>query len=56
MVPIVRFLDMIKYKAELLGINVIFQEENYTSKCSFLDQESIEKHEDRECSSSSTES
>ena len=27
------------------GINIIITEENYTSKCSFLDQEPIKKHE-----------
>lgn len=43
--PIARFLDMLKYKAELKGIKVIFTEEAYTSKCSFLDLEEIKKHE-----------
>jgi putative transposase len=44
-IPIFRFLDIISYKAKLKGINVIFQEESYTSKCSFLDNEPIMKHE-----------
>lgn len=43
--PIMRFADMVKYKCELEGINVIFHEESYTSKCSFLDNEEICKHE-----------
>lgn len=43
--PIFRFADMIKYKAELYGINVQFQEEAYTSKTSFLDMEPIKKQE-----------
>ena len=35
----------INIKSELFGINVILERESYTSKCSFLDSESIEKHE-----------
>jgi len=44
-IPHSRFIDMLKYKASLEGINVIIQEESYTSKCSFLDNEPIQKHE-----------
>lgn len=36
---------MLKYKCEKHGINIIITEESYTSKCSFLDQEPIKKHE-----------
>lgn len=36
---------MISYKATLEGINVKIVEESYTSKCSFLDNEQICKHE-----------
>ena len=43
--PIMRFADMVKYKCELEGIKVVFNEESYTSKCSFLDGEEICKHE-----------
>ena len=43
--PIMRFADVVKYKCELEGIKVVFNEENYTSKCSFLDGEEIRKHE-----------
>ena len=43
-VPIFRFLDMVSYKARLEGIKIIWQEESYTSKCSFLDNEEIKKH------------
>jgi len=32
-----RFIDMLTYKARLVGIRVILQEESYTSKASFLD-------------------
>jgi putative transposase len=44
-IPQARFIAMLAYKAELVGIQVIAREESYTSKCSFLDWESIEKHE-----------
>ena len=40
------FISMSKYKCELEGITVIVREENYTSKCSFLDNEEICKHEE----------
>ncbi len=35
--PHARFIDMLTYKAELVGITVVVQEESYTSKASFLD-------------------
>jgi putative transposase len=38
-------INQIKYKAEEKGINVILQEESHTSKCSFLDDESVEHHD-----------
>ena len=44
-VPFYKLYQMINYKAEDAGIRVIETEEDYTSKCSFLDWESIEKHE-----------
>jgi putative transposase len=44
-IPHARFIDMLRYKAELVGIQVIVTEESYTSKCSFLDLEPICKHE-----------
>ncbi len=44
-VPHARFIDMLTYKATLVGIQVILTEERYTSKCSFLDNEPIGKHE-----------
>lgn len=43
--PIMRFADLMKYKCELEGIKVLFNEESYTSKCSFLDGEAICKHD-----------
>jgi transposase len=36
-VPHARFIEMLTYKAQLVGIQVIVTEENYTSKASFLD-------------------
>lgn len=44
-IPHSMFIDMINYKAKLFGIDVILTEESYTSKCSFIDNESICKHE-----------
>lgn len=44
-IPHARFFGMLKYKCELVGIKVLEQEEAYTSKCSFLDLEPIQKHE-----------
>ena len=35
-VPIFKFLDIVAYKARLEGISVIWQEESYTSKASFI--------------------
>ena len=42
-IPHLRFVEMLKYKAELVGINVIVNEESYTSKTSFLDSEPVQK-------------
>ena len=39
--PHARFIDQLTYKAHLVGIQVILQEESYTSKASFLDQDPI---------------
>jgi putative transposase len=44
-VPFLKLIQQIEYKAHLIGIKVIVHEESYTSKCSFLDHETIEKHE-----------
>lgn len=43
-IPHLTFVNMLRYKCEELGINVIVQEESYTSKCSFLDNEPVKKH------------
>ncbi len=44
-IPFARFIHMLTYKAELVGIQVRMTEESYTSKCSFLDSEPIGKHD-----------
>ncbi|WP_376797223.1 zinc ribbon domain-containing protein [Thermogemmatispora sp.] len=44
-VPHARFVQMLTWKAQLLGIEVIITEETYTSKCSFLDDEPIGRQE-----------
>lgn len=40
-IPHARFIDMLAYKAFLVGIQVEIQEESYTSKASFLDLDPI---------------
>lgn len=44
-IPHARFIDMLTYKAQLVGINVVVTEESHTSKCSFLDGEPIHHHD-----------
>jgi putative transposase len=44
-IPHARFIDMLMYKAQMAGIEVIITEESYTSKCSFLDLEPIGKQD-----------
>lgn len=39
------FIEKLQYKCRLVGVDVVLQEESYTSKCSFLDDEEICKHE-----------
>jgi putative transposase len=43
-IPLLKLINQINYKAQLVGITIIIINEAYTSKCSFLDNESIEKH------------
>lgn len=40
-IPFERFIWMLRYKAELLGIQVVVREESYTSRASFLDLDPI---------------
>jgi len=44
-IPHARLISLLTYKAQLVSIKVIVTEESYTSKCSFLDLEPIEKRE-----------
>jgi putative transposase len=44
-IPHARFVHMLTYKAELRGIRVIVTEESHTSKCSFLDDETVGHHD-----------
>ena len=45
-IPFDKLIHQLKYKGKLEGINVIEIEEGYTSKCSFIDNEPIEKHDE----------
>ena len=45
-IPYYKLLNMLTYKCEIEGISVFVTEESYTSKCSFLDDEDICKHEE----------
>jgi putative transposase len=44
-IPHARFIEMVTYTAQLVGIAVIVTEESHTSKCSFLDLEPICHHD-----------
>lgn len=43
-IPHASFVSQLQYKAQLAGIRVYIVEESYTSKCSFLDNEPLQKH------------
>jgi len=43
-IPHAQLVEMISYKARLVGIKVLIQNESHTSKCSFLDLERIGHH------------
>lgn len=43
-IPFSKLINILSYKCRLKGINVIVISEEYTSLCSFLDNESIQKH------------
>jgi putative transposase len=42
-IPHARFIQMLTYKAEAVGIRVLLTEESYTSKASFLDRDPLPK-------------
>ena len=44
-IPYLKFINCLKYKCELCGINFILHEESHTSKCDALAFESIEHHD-----------
>lgn len=44
-VPFWKLIQKISYKAELAGIEVVFTEESYTSKASFLDRDPLPAYE-----------
>lgn len=43
-ISFLKFINLLAYKCRLAGITVVTNEESYTSKCSFLDKEPIQKH------------
>ena len=45
-IPYLKLINYITYKSKLKGIEVIINEESYTSKCSFLDKEEIKKKDE----------
>ena len=47
-IPHARFIHMLSYKAELVGIQVILTEESYTSKASFLDLDELPTYDSQE--------
>jgi putative transposase len=44
-IPHAKFMEMLTYKAQLVGINVVVVTEEYTSKCSFQDNEPLWKQD-----------
>lgn len=44
-IPFTQLITQLKYKCQLKGIKFILTDESHTSKCSFLDKESVEHHE-----------
>ena len=43
-IPYAKFIKMLIYKAEEIGIEIRLQDESHTSKCSFFDDELVEHH------------
>ena len=44
-IPFHKILNHLTYKLQLNGIEIHLQEESYTSKCSYFDNEEVKKHE-----------
>lgn len=45
-IPFYLFKEMLTYKCQLQGITLVEQEESYTSRCSFFDQETVCCHKE----------
>ena len=43
-IPFSKILNQLEYKCKELGIGVHLQEESYTSKCSYIDNEEVKRH------------
>lgn len=43
-IPFTQLISQLQYKCQLKGIRFILTEESHTSKCSFLDKESVKHH------------
>ena len=44
-IPHARFIDLLTYKAALVGIRVVLTEESYTSQASFLDRDPLPSYD-----------
>ena len=44
-IPYLKLIEYLKYKCDLVGINLITTEESYTSKCDSFSLEEIKKHD-----------
>jgi putative transposase len=44
-IPHARFIEMLTYKAEMVGIRMVITEESYTSKASFLDRDPLPNYD-----------
>jgi putative transposase len=44
-IPHARFIDLLTYKAELMGVRVVLTEESYTSQASFLDGDPLPSYD-----------
>ncbi len=44
-IPFHKLKWFIEYKSEKFGLNFIFNDESYTSRCSFLDLEEVKRHD-----------
>ena len=43
-IPFYKLIQMLQYKGKMVGIEIVLTEESYTSKCSALDFEPVQKH------------